>query len=313
MKILVTGGAGFIGSHLIEKLLSLGHEVRVLDNLSTGSRSILPPDVELIVGDARENDACARATQGVQAIFHLAALTSIPLAQERPVEAFAINVGGTIRMLKAAVDAKVGRFILASSCAVYGEVSLGAVAEGHPGRPLSFYAVTKRTCELYARSFTRSLRLPTISLRFFNVYGPRQRALDSYAGVIALFLQRARSGKPLTLYGDGSQTRDLLYVQDAVDALAAALQRGTPGEVYNVGTGRPTRILDLAKLVGSLVPSHAGIETAPSREGDIRHSLADVSRAGSELGFRANVPLEEGLRHVLAWALATTPTAPRGA
>ncbi len=314
MRVLVTGGAGFIGSHTVDLLLSEGHEVTVLDDFSSGRPEHLrshegKPSFRLVRGDVRDRAAVEEALEGAEAVVHEAALVSVPLSFERPELVREVNVGGTLNLLEACARRGVRRFVYASSASVYGEPSRLPVGEDHPPSPLSPYAESKLKAEWECLRFFRERGLETVCLRYFNVYGPRQ-AGGEYAGVIVRFLERLRKGLPPLIHGGGDQTRDFVYVEDVARANLLALSSpGAPGQVLNIGTGRETSILELCYLLLRLAGKQ-GIKPVhgPPRKGDIKRSAADVRRAGEILGFEARVTLEEGLGRMLQ----SSPGPPRG-
>ncbi|MEK7655137.1 MAG: NAD-dependent epimerase/dehydratase family protein [Patescibacteria group bacterium] len=291
---LVTGGAGFIGSHLVESLLADGHSVRILDNLVTGKRENISSGATLIEGDVGYAEVVKSAANGVYGIFHLAAIPSVPLSVEDPVGTFRTNVMGTLHVLDAARLAGVKRVVATSSSAIYGDQliphSTDAVA-----RPMSPYGVHKFMGEKWASMFSSIYGLQTVSLRHFNVYGPRMADTGAYASVINIFLNLHRKGLPLTIIGDGEQTRDFVHVSDVVRAYKAAMTNESigKGEVFNVGTGQGRTVNQIAALIGGTV------EHLPPRKGDILHSVADVSKTKELLGWEAKKSFEEGLRDLL--------------
>ncbi|MGC8817066.1 MAG: SDR family oxidoreductase [Candidatus Hadarchaeum sp.] len=304
MRVLVTGGAGFIGSHLVDALLARGHSVTVLDNFSTGSEGNIAHhlgnrDFRLVRGDVRDPAAVRRALEGAEAVVHLAALISVPLSVRDPELTSEVNLGGTLNLLRASLEAGVNRFIFASSCAVYGEAKQLPIKEETPPEPLSPYARSKLEAERACRALFEANAFPAVSLRYFNVYGPRQSG-GEYAGVMLRFIERLRQNQPPVIYGDGEQTRDFIYVTDVVTATLLALKSGVEGEVINVGTMRRTSINELCgiflKLSGKtkLRPVYEA-----ARPGDIRHSQADISKARERLGFRPKVSLESGVKMLL--------------
>ncbi len=298
---LVTGGAGFIGSHLVNALLDAGHPVRVLDDFSTGRRANLDPRAELLEGDVRDADAVRRAVSGAGVVFHLAALASVTQSVERPLECNAINVEGTLGLLRAAARAKARRVVFASSTAVYGEAA-PPVAESCPKRPISPYAASKLAGELLCATAAAHFGVETVGLRFFNVYGPRQDPSSAYAAVIPIFIGRLLAGRPLPVCGDGEQTRDFVFVGDVVDAMRRAAEAPkASGCVCNVATGRGVSVAELAFVIGRAAGTPPELEFLPARAGDIRHSWAEVAAAERDLGFRAATPLEEGLRRTVEW------------
>jgi UDP-glucose 4-epimerase len=297
---VVTGGAGFIGSHLAQTLLVRGRRVRVVDNFATGRRALLPEGVELVEGDV--NDVAGDAFGGAATVYHLAALPSVPRSVKQPLESHHATARGTLAALAAAEQAGVKRLVFASSSSVYGDTPTLPKHERMPPQPLSPYAAAKLAGECYAASWAGRGTLETVSLRFFNVYGPRQDPDSPYAAVIPIFLRKLREGKPMTVYGDGSQTRDFTFVADVVDGLIrAGSASGVSGRVYNLAGGRPVSVLDMGKALARLSGKSADFEFLPSRPGDIRDSFADVDAARRDLGFTASVPLEEGLRRTLGW------------
>lgn len=301
-KYLVTGGAGFIGSHLVHALLKQGAFVRVLDDFSTGRReNIEGLDVELLNGDIRDAAKVKEAVEGIDVIFHEAAFISVPQSMDDPLPCFDINQRGTEILLEAARKQGVGRVVLASSAAVYGD-SDAMVDESTPLRPFSPYAVSKRVDELYAEMYTRSFGLDVVALRYFNVYGPRQRPDSMYAAAVPIFARRLLDGKPITIYGDGSQTRDLVYVGDIVRAnLAASEHPAAPGQIFNVCTGNETRIIDLVDTLRSFFSAAPVPEFAPPRSGDIYRSLGNPAKAQTLLGFKTQTSLSDGLKAVVDW------------
>ncbi len=302
---LVTGGAGFIGSHLVETLVSEGRRVRVLDNFSTGLKSNLDgltPAPEVIEGDVADPALVARAMEGVELVFHLAAQASVQRSIEDPGSTHRVCATGTLNVLDSARRQGVRRVVYAGSSSAYGVPSGPVQTEQEPLRPLSPYAAAKLAGELYAQAFAVSYGLETVRLRFFNVFGPRQRADSPYSGVIALFVAALSSGKTPTVFGDGLQTRDFVAVADVVQALLkAASVPGIAGQVYNVGTGRQITLLDLLAALNQQLETQVTPQFAPPRAGDIRHSCADISRARRELGYEPTVSFEEGLARTLRW------------
>jgi nucleoside-diphosphate-sugar epimerase len=296
---LVTGGAGFIGSHLVEALLERGRRVRVLDDFSSGRGEFLPPDADLEVydGDIRDPQALERITVGVDVVFHQAALRSVPGSVEDPYSYHDINVTGTLRLLLAARAAGVRRVVFASSSAVYGDPPVMPLHEELRPRPISPYGASKLSGEHYCANFSHHYGLETVCLRYFNVFGPRQDPASTYAAVVARFIDAARRGVPLEVHGDGTQTRDFVYVGDVVDAnLAAAEAPGASGHVLNVASGLGTSVLDIAGALEQMLGRPLPVRHTPVRPGDVSHTLADISRAREWLGFVPAVSLAEGLR-----------------
>jgi len=309
-KYLVTGGAGFIGSHLVSALLQQGASVRVLDNFSSGKReNIVALDdqsnsgrLELLEGDLRDPGKVAEAVQGVEVVFHEAAFVSVPESMERPRDCFDVNVAGTSVLLEAARQAGVRRAVIASSAAVYGDSDALPLNEDAPLRPLSPYAVSKRVDEMYAALYTEAFGLDVAALRYFNVYGPRQRPDSMYAAAVPIFIRRLCDGKPVTVFGDGGQTRDLIFVGDVVRAnLMASEHPAAAGQVFNVCTGQGTRILDLLEVLLDLFPNAPQPVFAEPRPGDIYRSIGDPGRAAKLLDFTAQISLADGLKETAAW------------
>jgi UDP-glucose 4-epimerase len=302
---LVTGGAGFIGSHLVEALTRAGGRVRVLDDFSTGLRDNLAhvaPAPEVIDGDAADTAVVARAVEGVDVVFHLSALASVQKSVEAPAETHRVCATGTLAVLDAARRHGVRRVVYAASSSAYGLPQGDVQTEDEPLRPLSPYAAAKLAGELYCQAFTESFGLETVRLRFFNIFGPRQRADSPYSGVIALFAAALAAGRTPTVFGDGLQTRDFTYVTDVVQALTRAAEApSVSGRVYNIGTGRGVNLLELVtalnRLLGTKVVPHHG----PPRVGDVRHSRADISRARRDLGYEPRSAFEDGLAETLRW------------
>jgi UDP-glucose 4-epimerase len=304
-KYLVTGGAGFIGSTIVRALLEQGDFVRVLDNFSTGKRENVMQianlrHFELLEGDLRDPVAVAEAVKDIDIIFHEAAFVSVPQSMEDPLPCFEINQRGTEILLESARKAGVKRVVLASSAAVYGDLEQMPLEEHFPLRPLSPYAVSKRVDELYAEMYTRSFGLDVVALRYFNVYGPRQRPDSMYAAAVPIFARRLLDGKPITIYGDGGQTRDLVYVGDVVRAnILASEYPEAPGQVFNICSGDEIRVIDLVEVLMDLFPNAPAPEFAPPRAGDIYRSVGSPAKAEKILGFKAQTSLEDGLRAVV--------------
>jgi len=306
---LVTGGAGFIGSHLVEALTASGRTVRVFDNLSTGLRSNLDaikPAPEFVEGDLGDPDAVLRATAGVSHVFHLGALASVQRSVEDPLASHRICSTGTLHVLDAARRSGVKRVVYAASSSAYGIPQGEVQSESDPILALSPYAAAKASGELYAQAFASSYGLETVCVRFFNIFGPRQRADSPYSGVIAIFVGLMTAGKAPIVHGDGLQTRDFTYVANAVQALikASTAADASPG-IYNVGTGRRTTILDLVAALNIQLGTRLTAQHAAARAGDVRHSCADIARTQRVLGYQPEVGFEEGLRRTLEWYKAT--------
>ena len=307
MKALVTGGAGFIGSNLVDALIDDGADVVVFDNLSTGFRDNVHARATLLEGDVSDPDALTAAVTDCEVVFHLAAHRAVLSSVERPLETDRANVGGTLAVLVAARDAGARRVVYASSSSVYGGAEERPTPESAPLVPRSPYAVSKPAAEHYCRVFWELFGLETVALRYFNVYGPRQRPDSRYAAVIPLFVDALRARGHPEVHGDGKQTRDFTFVSDAVAAnlrAADAPAAGCAGRVFNVAGGACHSLLDLLDLLGTIL----GVEVAPThvapRPGDVRDSQADVTAAATALDHRAAVSFEEGLRRTVAWAEA---------
>lgn len=321
MKVLVTGCAGFIGSHLTETLLNKGYYVKGLDNFSTGLweniKDILDhPDFHLTVGDIRDWDTCRKAAEDCDYVFHQAALGSVPRSIDDPITTNEVNVGGFLKMLVAARDAKVKRFIFASSSSVYGDANELPKREDNIGKPISPYAVSKFTDELYADVFAKTYGLEFIGLRYFNVFGPRQNPKGTYAQVIPLFITQILNGETPVINGDGETSRDFTYIDNIVHANLLAMSVSNPeavNQVYNVATSTRVSINSLYKEILSSLPSFPrspfgediGGPPSPlyrqSRPGDMRHTLGDISKAQSLLGYTPLVDFQEGITKTIAW------------
>jgi UDP-glucose 4-epimerase len=304
---LVTGGAGFIGSHLCDALVARGDTVRVLDDLSTGHRSNLPQAVTLIEGDVADPAAVARAIDGVDGCFHLAAIASVEKGVTDWLGTHRTNITGTVTVFDAIrrqrrSDGSRIPVVYASSAAVYGDAATVPIAETEPCRPLSAYGADKYSCELHARVASHVHGIPTVGLRFFNVYGPRQDPKSPYSGVISIFCERITAGAPIKIFGNGQQTRDFVAVADVVRALFAAMAlRPADAPVFNVCTGVPTSVEALGRLIAELAGKPFDAETHPPRAGEIRHSIGVGTLADSVLGLGGRVQLRTGLGDVLAW------------
>ncbi|MFT7626203.1 MAG: UDP-glucose 4-epimerase [Myxococcota bacterium] len=303
MRYLVTGGCGFIGSHIAEELLKEGATVRVLDNLSSGYlHNIADLDVEFVEGDVRDPDTVAAAATGMDGIFHQAALVSVPASVERPRDNHDINATGTLNVLLAARDAGVTRVVAASSAAIYGDEPTLPKREQMTPQPLTPYAIGKITLEYYQSVFARLYGVETVSLRYFNVFGPRQDPGSPYSGVISKFVEVMKAGDHPMVFGDGEQTRDFVYVKDVVQANLSAMKGRSvgAGDVINVGTGSRISLLQLIDTLAEILDRTAVPRFAEARAGDIKHSVADISRAGEALGYAPATSFEQGLRHLVA-------------
>lgn len=306
-SILVTGGAGFIGSHLVDRLLKDGFNITVLDDLSTGKLDNLAShkdkeNFHFIRGDIRDSDLVKRALKDVDAVFHAAALVSVSRSVEDPILTNEVNVTGTLNLLKACLDSNIKRFIFSSSTAIYGDTKTLPISEDIVPQPISPYAVSKLAAENYTQVFYEVYGLETVCLRYFNVYGPRQE-YGPYSGVITIFINRLKHGEPPIVYGDGEQTRDFVEVQDVVEANMLALRkRDAVGQIFNIATGLPTTVNRLAELLQEIVgrtelkPVHA-----KPRLGDIRYNHADIGKARKILGYEPKVSLKAGLTRLVEW------------
>jgi nucleoside-diphosphate-sugar epimerase len=305
MRYLVTGGAGFIGSHIVDELVRRGHSVVVLDNLSTGKESNLASvrdKIELSTGSVTDLAAVQAACRGAEYVIHLAARTSVPRSVEDPLGTNHTNVDGTLNVLVAARDAKVRRFVLAASSSAYGETPTLPKAETMQPDPISPYGVTKYVGELYAQVFERVYGLETASLRYFNVFGPRQDPTSQYSGVLSRFMLAVIEGKPPVIYGDGEQSRDFTFVENIVDeSLRACEAGGASGKVFNGGTGVRVTLNEVLRQLEKITGKKIQAKYEPARSGDILHSQADISLARTILGYEPRVLFEEGLKRTWDW------------
>lgn len=305
MRYLVTGGAGFIGSHIVEELVRRSHSVVVLDDLSAGKEENLTScsgRIEFVRGSVCDLPILRDACRKVDCVLHLAARTSVPESLRQPLEVNRVNVEGTLNVLWAARERSVRRVVFAGSCAVYGDTAQLPIPETHPIQPLSPYGVSKAVGELYAQVFGRAYGLENVSLRFFNVFGPRQDPSSQYSGVLARFLAAHRDGGELVIFGDGEQSRDFIYVGNIVDiTLRAAETPDISGMVFNAGTGRRYTLNETVKLLEKVSGRAARVRRDPARAGDILHSQADVALARKHLGYEPRVSYEEGLRLTWEW------------
>jgi UDP-glucose 4-epimerase len=304
MLILITGGAGFIGSHLVRRLLAAGHTIRVLDNLSSGKRGNLPADkrLEFVEGDIRDVSHLNPAVSGVEAIFHLAAVASVQASADDPVGTHGSNFMGTLNLLEAARRHRVRRFIYASSAAVYGDSAALPVREDTSLRPLTPYASDKLAGEHYLAFYARKYDIKETAFRFFNIYGPRQDPSSPYSGVISIFVDKARKGHPITVFGDGFQSRDFVYVSDLVEILYRTLERqSTAGQIMNVGRGVECSLLDLLDELERLMGKPIERRFEAPRIGDIRNSRADVARLTTFLDYVPSTPIGVGLKELLQY------------
>ena len=300
-RILVTGGAGFIGSHLVEALLAKGWSVNVIDNLYMGRRENVPAEARLFEGDVLDDACLEQAMEGVDGVVHLAARVAIRDSVEHFFEDARTNLMGTLQVLHHCGKGRVKRFVFASSMAVYGDSpNPKPISESYLQEPISPYGLSKLAAEKYVGLLARRLGLPSVCLRYFNVYGPRQ-TFTPYVGVITIFIRNLQQGRPPTVFGDGNQQRDFVYVGDITRATLLALESDVTGEVFNVGSGKGTSVNQIARLlIQKLKP---GLEPlhAPPQPGEIRHSIADISKIRERLGFRPEAELTEKIEEVIAW------------
>ncbi len=310
MRFLVTGGAGFIGSHITERLLKQKHFARVLDNFSSGKKANLwfssgqglKSRFELLRGDIRDKKTCLKACKKIDFVLHQAGLRSVPKSMLWPAEYNQVNIGGTLNMLEAALANKVKSFVFASSSAVYGEAADFPQKEDSAPGPVSPYALSKLAGEYYCRIFSSYHGLPTASLRYFNVFGPRQSLDDEYAIVIPKFIHCLLSGRPYPVYGNGRQSRDFIYIDNVVEAnILAATKARLKGEAFNVASGVDYNVLELSRILNRLGQKEAGIKFLPTRPGDVFRTLADLSKAKKMLGYRPKVGFIAGLKLTLEY------------
>jgi UDP-glucose 4-epimerase len=302
-KYLVTGGCGFIGSYLVDALYAYGHKVRILDDLSTGSLNYKPKGVEFILGDVSDPEMTRLAMQGVDGCFHLAAIPAVERSITDWIGTHRANLTGTVAVFNAAREAKDKPIpvVFASSAAVYGDNPDIPLCESATLRPLSAYGADKLGSELHGAVAGHVHGVPNTGLRFFNVYGPRQNPKSPYSGVISIFCDRLKTSREVTIYGDGNQTRDFIYVGDVVTALLAAMEScSLRSEIFNICTGKPTSIRTLAETVGAILGIRPAIRFASSRRGDIRNSIGNPSKAGLVLGFSAHTDIASGLKATLS-------------
>jgi UDP-glucose 4-epimerase len=303
VHLLVTGGGGFIGSHLVERLVRDGHRVRVLDNFTTGHRRNLASfidDVELVEGDLQSYERAHNAVRGCEIVLHQAAMPSVPRSVQDPLTSNASNVIGTLNVLLAARDSGVQRVVFASSSSVYGTTPDLPKHEGLPALPISPYAVAKLAGEGYCRAFAEVYGLETVALRYFNVFGARQDPQSQYAAVIPNFITAALRGEAVTVFGDGEQSRDFTYIDNVVDANVLAMSaEGVAGKMYNVACGDRISLNELLSTLGQVLGAPPEVRYEPSRAGDVKHSMADITRATTDLGYRVSVGFEDGLRRTV--------------
>lgn len=301
VKVLVTGGAGFIGSHVVDRLVANHYKVRVIDDLSTGQldniqEHVASGAVDFVKGDIRDVSLVEKSLEGANAVIHLAALASVPFSIEHPALTFDVNLSGTLNLLRYSIKQKVNRFVFISSCAVYGDPKSLPVSEHAQTNPISPYAESKLIAERYCLGFAQRQLIRSVVLRFFNVYGPRQ-GINEYSGVITRFINCSKKKEPLIIYGDGSQTRDFVNVNDVTQAVLSSITReDAAGEVFNVGSGNPTSIKELANTVLDLACVDSGVRFEETRAGDIKDTFADISKARKLLGYKPKVSLRDGLK-----------------
>ena len=308
-NFLVTGGAGFIGSNIVEVLLAQGESVRVLDDFSTGKRENLEAfkdRIDLVEGDLRDEDTCRRAVADMDYVLHQAAMASVPRSIAEPVMTSEVNVMGTIKLLEAAAKAKVRRLVYAASSSAYGDQPKPSKSEDLIPRPLSPYASAKLACEYFCQAFSQSMGLETVCLRYFNVFGPRQDPASQYSAVIPLFTTAVIDGRRPTIYGDGTQTRDFTFVENNVRAniLAATTSRPVAGQTINIACGTSYSLLDLLRVINQTLGKDVQPLFEPRRVGDVQHSLADITLARELLGYEVYVGFDEGMRRTVEWYLA---------
>jgi len=299
---LVTGGAGFIGSHIVERLRSRGDAVRIADDFSSGRRENVPAGVDVVEGDLADPAVAARAVAGCEFVIHQAAIPSVPRSVNDPVRSHRANVDGTLNMLIAARDAGAKRLVFAGSSSVYGDAAVLPKREDMRPAPLSPYALQKLVGEQYCQMFTRLYGLETVVTRYFNVFGPRQQPGSPYSGVISLFIEALAEGRAPKLHGDGKQTRDFTFVGDVVTGVLRCCEApNVAGEVINVAAGGRISLLELIRSLQMILKTNVTPEFGPTREGDVRDSQADIGKARKLLGFEPSVPFDEGLRETVAW------------
>jgi len=305
---LVTGGAGFIGSHLAEALLKRGDAVRIVDNFSSGKKENLRPGVEVIEGDLADDGVAARAVAGCDYVLHEAAVPSVPRSVNDPLGTHRANVDATMQLLVAARDAGVKRLVFAGSSSTYGNSAVLPKREDMRAAPMTPYAMQKHMGEQYCQLFTSLYGLQTVTTRYFNVFGPRQAPDSPYSGVISLFIKALLAKESPLIHGDGRQTRDFTYVTNVVDGvLRAATADNVSGEVINIATGGRTSLLELVRAIQLILGTNVAPTFGPARQGDVKDSQADIFKARKLLGYEPAVPFEEGLRHTVAWFKTLTP------
>jgi nucleoside-diphosphate-sugar epimerase len=306
-KVLVTGGAGFIGSNLVRALLQRGDEVRILDNFSTGNRSNLETlDIEIVEGELRSYERVHNAVRGTEIVYHLGALGSVPRSVQDPLTSSAVNVEGTLNVLLAARDEGIRRVVFSSSASVYGSSRQMPTTEDSPSDPISPYGVAKLAAERYCVSFSRVYEsFETVVLRYFNVFGPRQSPFSQYAAAVPLFITKIAAGEQIDVYGDGEQSRDFTFVANVVDAtIRGGDAKGASGEIFNVAAGSPASVNHVAETIGSIVGKPVRRRELQRRAGDLRDSWADLTKSSRVLGYEPHINLEEGLRRTVESLIA---------
>ena len=300
-RVLVTGGAGFVGSHLVDRLVAENHRITVLDDLSSGTKDNLPPQARFVEGDVRDTTLVAHLIEDSDACYHLAAIASVQKCREFWADSHAVNLTAFVGLLETIARRKKGVIpvVYASSAAVYGNVDVSPLHENLPLRPISTYGADKVGCELHAHAAGHASNIPTFGLRPFNIYGPRQNPLSPYSGVISIFADRIKRGQSLTIYGDGKQTRDFIAISDVIDHFIAALDKAAPtAPLCNVATGKAVSVKDVAQKLAKILGCEAKIAFAPARKGDITHSVADTAQARITLGCTAGTAIDDGLLFV---------------
>jgi len=303
---LVTGGAGFIGSNIVEELVRHGHSVRVLDNFATGRRENVAPfldKIDLIDGDIRDEEACRCAVDGIDYVLHQAAMVSVPRSLAEPVMISDVNIMGTMKLLTAAAKARVRRFVYAASSSAYGDQSVSVKNEQLLPMPLSPYAAAKLAGEYLCQAYSRSMGLEAVGLRYFNVFGPRQDPMSQYSAVIPLFVTAVIEDRRPTIYGDGLQTRDFTFVANNVQAniLAVTTDKPVAGRSINIACGTSYTLLDLLRAINTALGKNIEPVFAPARKGDVKHSLADIKLAQELLGYDVEIDFNEGIHRTVAW------------
>jgi UDP-glucose 4-epimerase len=305
MKFLITGGAGFIGSNIAEELVRRKQQVRILDNFTTGKVEHIEPfvnKIEVIKGDIREEKDLRKALKDVDCIFHQAALRSVPRSVDDPLSTNDVNITGTLKLLMVAREMGVKRVVYASSSSAYGDSKLIPQKESHAPSPISPYAVAKLSAEYYCRMYAKTFGLETVSLRYFNVFGPRQDPESKYSAVIPKFIEAALKNETIEIHGDGKQSRDFTYIDNVVQAnILAAMTPGISGEVFNIACNESNSVLDIAKGIEKIMGQKVAIKHTPARAGDVRKTCADISKAKKLLKFKPKIGFDDGLKKTFEW------------